>query len=97
MKTLENKTTELPNGEEKLTYFELAKSCVNVPPQQGFDVQEMNKRLRVIEKLEGEKVEMEDADFDTLKQCVNDMKWGVLHRDISDFVKYINGTDNADV
>ena len=89
MRQLENKETTIENGDKKLTYFDLAKTCVNVPPQAGFDVQEMNKRLRVIEKLEGEKAEFEDADFETLKQCVMEMKWGILSREVSDFVKYI--------
>lgn len=90
MKTIKNEETEITNEKkQKLTYFELAEGCINVPPQNGFDIQEMNKRLRVIEKLKGKETQMEDADFEKLKECVVNMKWGFLHKDIMKFINYI--------
>lgn len=39
----------------------------------------------------GEILEFEDADFECLKQCVNNMRWFIVHKEIIDFVDYIIG------
>lgn len=87
MKTLENKGVEFA---EDVDYFKLIESCVNVTPEKGFTVKEMKKRLRVLDALNGDKTaEIEDADFKVLKNCVEQMKWAIMHKEIVDFVDYI--------
>lgn len=92
MKTITNKLTSIPTGKAEPSfedYFSLAKICLNQPPQGGFDVAEMAKRLRVMDALVGDQASLEDADYETLKACVNVARWGVLHRDIKEFADYI--------
>jgi len=92
MKTVENRPTTLDkNKDEKMGYFDLFKIAVENKGQDGFTIQEMRKRLRVIEALEKntEKVELEDGDFETLKACFDAMKWGIISKDISEVDTYL--------
>ncbi len=100
MVTLKNKITEIKKNEkEKLSYFDLMKVCAEQAPKEGLKIQQINKRIRIINALEKEKegkVEMEDADFDELKSLVVNFTWGIVHKDIVNFYNYIqnlNGTD----
>jgi hypothetical protein len=66
------------------------KAVINNRPQDGFSVEEIRKRFRVIdtvEKLEegAEELQLEDQDFEVLKQCVNQFKWGVMANSILEF------------
>ena len=69
--------------------------CLNNPPQGGFDIATMRKRSRVLDEIETAKekkknsIEIEDADFETLKVCVAAMRWGMIHRDLLAFSEYI--------
>jgi len=87
MKTIKNKTTDLLNGEAKMTYADLAKACVNQPKQGGFSVIEMKERLNLLDKLEGEEFNLEDAESTLLKKLVSEMKWAMMHTDIVQFVE----------
>lgn len=94
MKTIENKATELPlndKEDKKATYFDLARICVNASPPQGLLIDDIEKRLRVLKALDGdrEQADLEDADFDTLKDCVEAMHWNMVSQDIADFVNYL--------
>ncbi len=91
MKTVENKRLEIP-GNVKST-SDLIKICIQNPPQNGYDVSEMRKRIRVtdvIEKAGNGTLEFEDADFECLRQCVKNMRWFVVHKEIIEFVDYIS-------
>ncbi len=100
MKTIENKTVNI-TGRNKLgvevvqhkDYFDLIKLCVNIPPKEGYDVVEMSKRLRILNRLkegaEGKDVDFEDADYECIKKCVKEMRWAIIHKDIIDFIEYI--------
>lgn len=99
MKTIENKTTSISNGDEVnkkfLTSGDLLKIIINTVPQGGLTVEEMKKRLRLIESLDKanettSSISLEDADFDLLKTQTIDYKWGALHKDIIDLVDSIN-------
>jgi hypothetical protein len=87
-----------------MTTYDLLKSAINNPEQGGFNVDEMMKRLRILEELEKhkekfsikegeftddklaleEKLELEDSDFDKLKELFGQVKWGVVSRFIID-------------
>lgn len=88
MKKLELKETEIKKSNtETLNYKELISAALNVVPQGGFSPEEIRKRLRVIDALDksNEVFELEDADVETLKRCVKEMKWGVMHKNIVEF------------
>ena len=106
MKTIQLKITkEKLNGQDVLfTTYDLLKTAINNPVQGGFDVDEMIKRLRLLEKLDAHKevfskeyssieedylsvnesLELEDADFDKLKELFKNSKWGVVSQTIVD-------------
>ncbi len=89
MKVFKNRQTEIKDGNEFLTFFDLAKACLNYGPQ-GFAISEIQKRLRVLNVLNGqEEAQVEDADFETLSTCVNQMQWGLMHPDILAFWEYL--------
>lgn len=93
MKKIENRTTEMDKGEgKKHTYADLLALCVNQTPPNGFTVEMMSKRLRVLDatRKAGEAIELEDADAQEAKEAVNAMRWGVLHADIGAFVEAVN-------
>ena len=54
----------------------------------------MSKIIKVINTIEdvkiGGKVELEDADFEVLKEKTNSTKWTMIHKDIVSFTDYIN-------
>ena len=99
MKSLKNKTTELPikQGEEKcVTYIDLAKTCLNTLPQGGLNITEMIARQDVynlLEKSNGEVKFNTKTEKETLKKCVSDMKWKTFHPDVIAFVKDVEKLD----
>lgn len=106
MKTIKlNISKENLNGQDVLfSSYDLLKTAINNPVQGGFDVDEMIKRLRLLEKLDAHKevfskehssieenylsvnenLELEDADFDKLKELFKNCKWGVVSQTIVD-------------
>lgn len=78
MKVLENKVTELRSENGLATYGDLVKVCMNQPVQGGLPVNEIRKRLRVLDVVEKPLVaeyQFEDADAKTLQSCVAAMRW----------------------
>ncbi len=90
MKKVENRKLKIPGDVEK--YSDLIKVCINRPSKDGCDISEMRKRIKVIDVIEkgGKSLEFEDADFECLKQCVKNMRWFVVHKEIIEFVDYIS-------
>jgi hypothetical protein len=106
MKTIQLKITkEKLNGQDVFfSTYDLLKTAINNPVQGGFDVDEMIKRLRLLNKLDAHKevfskeylpneegyllvnetFELEDADFDKLKELFKNCKWGVVSQTIVD-------------
>ena len=92
MKNFNNKTTEIKKDETSFTTFkDLATVCVNQIPQGGLDVMQMKNRLNVLNKLENAngKISLEDAEADTLKDCVKAMKWAIMHKDLVEFIETV--------
>jgi hypothetical protein len=93
MKTIANKETSIKKDENSnVKYSDLAIACLNQIPQGGLNATEMRSRIKCIDALEnaGEEIQLEDAEFETLKRCVNSMKWAILHKDVVDFIDEIN-------
>jgi len=92
------------------SYYELLKSVINNPVRDGFSVEEMQQRIRLMNKIkehhlmfdikEGEfndsmldrtaVLELEDADYDKLKQLVSAMRWGLVAESIIEFSEEFN-------
>lgn len=96
MKRIENKVTSVTDsskGETKqLTYVDLLKVIMNIPPAQGYTIEEMRSRLAIFSKLDekASAVELEDAEFKILKDCVLAFRWGTMNADIVAFVDYLS-------
>lgn len=63
--------------------------CLRTPTTGGFRLEEVRERMRAIEGVEpyrfDESFELDEAQNKTLKRCVCEMVWQVLHKDILDF------------
>lgn len=111
------KSVELKVGKEEIngkptffTTWDILKMSVNNPEQGGFNVEEMMKRLRLLEKLDEHKdtffikegeftddklelkttLELEDSDYEKLKNLFSQVKWGVVSKFIVDLNKELN-------
>ena len=95
-KTIENKTTAIRLNEDKnANYADLLVHLVNVPIKEGLTVSEMKRNLRVLDILEvgkdAETLEFTKEDFKFLQKLVTNSRWGVSHKDIIEFVEYVEG------
>lgn len=99
MRVFENKETTIEEpGKDgsltTLTYYDLVKSVTNKIPREGLVISEQKKRLDVQclihDKLKvGEKVEIEEHIYETIKSCTKGFPWYALHKDLCDFEDYI--------
>ena len=101
-KIIKNKKTKISIFDEKgnpvhnADYAALIKMCVNQPqinPQSGqsvgFSIDDIRSRLRIIDVVDNPKngtINIEDADFELLKQCVTSYRWAAVSQIILDFV-----------
>lgn len=99
MKSLENKTTEITKADEAgnksgMTYAELGLIALNNPPQGGWTTSEMRDRLKVVGKLEDNTeavtINLEDAEFNKLTECMKGVKWNFMHKDLVSFEDYLS-------
>jgi hypothetical protein len=94
MKTIPLKTVTLVEGNKTTeTYVELIKTCVRhvAPGGNGIDVEDMAKRLRIVDAVNGVKagaaeVKLEDADAALLCEAVGNMRWAIVSKALVDFV-----------
>lgn len=94
MKTLELKILS-DSDNFKLDYHSQLLACVRAPMgERGMDIEEMRKSIRVMDVLEksesGKWIDLEDADYEHLKQKVGAMRWTMAHRFIVQFVDDVN-------
>ena len=90
MRVFENKLTELGLEDEEITYAFLVKQCTDRIPREGLVTSEQKKRLDVQclihDNLEaGEKIEIEEHIYNTIKACVVNFPWAMIHQDLVDF------------
>jgi hypothetical protein len=75
-----------------VTYADLIKYCLDTPPQGGFSVSEMSKRIKILDILEnsesGANLSFGKDQGNTIMQCIDSSKWSRMHRDITEFVDY---------
>lgn len=65
-------------------------SALENPTEGGFSVTEMRNRLKVMDKVdalneESTVLELEDAEFETVKNAVKQVKWAILDKFIVEF------------
>ena len=91
MKKTQLKNTEIKTRDGLISYKNLIETCLNNPPKGGFDLKTMRDRSKVLEKLEkaNKELELEDAEYNTLKGCVEAMRWNSMHKDILQFCEDI--------
>ena len=93
---IENKQTSVLGREETLlNYSVLIESCCNYVNQAtGVSSSDQLKRLKILSKIDGIScggtIELEDAEFNDLLRLESGMAWGMVHRDIGEFTKYLN-------
>ena len=97
MKTVVNKATNIKMQDESgktefMDYKKLIQICINNPPKNGWTTDEMRKRIKIEDKLEnvevGGSVELEDAEFEKLLQCIM-IPWQFMHKDVIGFEDYL--------
>ena len=78
----------------RLDWAEVIRQIIRRPlnPQQGADIEEMRKGIRVLDALEAadQVLELEDADWEHLKQKTEAMQWAFVDRRIIAFVEDIS-------
>ena len=93
MKTIINKKTKIVMANESgeqvpMLYTDLIAICLNNPPQGGWKTDEMRKRIKIEDKLEGVKedgeIKLEDAEWEKVVEC-SKMPWQFKHKDIIAF------------
>ena len=76
-------------------YKLIIKNILSVPsnPQVGLTVEDIRKAVRVMDLVDmsKDKLELEDADYDYLKQRVENNKFGIAHKSIVTFIDDILG------
>jgi len=94
MKKIENKEIELEFEKgKKIGFADLATICLNQIPEGGIPPLEMAKRVKVLDKFNlvvlGAKINLEDAEFEILKQCSDTTRWRLIHKDIVAFSNHM--------
>lgn len=89
MKTIENK--KLEKATNISNYAELALLICEKPPLEGFTVASGRHAMKVCDIIESQKekesIELEDADFNFVKEQISKFKWGAYNAEVDDFVK----------
>ena len=81
-----NKAYELTG--KKFTNAYLLKMCINMVPDSGITESEVKKRLEAIELIDeckNDELILEEHQFELIKSCVIQFKWGVIEKQINDF------------
>lgn len=89
MKQIENKKTSLKKSDGTFhDYKGLIEVVITHPPKEGFEMEIMLKKKRVIDCLSkgGETIDFEDSDYEFLRNSVKSFKWAIDHNDIIDFL-----------
>jgi hypothetical protein len=84
MKSLENKVTDIKDGDKYKKYSDLIKLICNMPVAGGFSITDIAMRTKIVDACDSatDKIELEDLRVDYLKAISATSKWGVLHKDL---------------
>jgi hypothetical protein len=100
MKKFENKQTTITIGiagtqdTKEMTYADLAKMTLDIPPANGWDKSEMKIRIKTENKLDNLKVddviELEDAEMEKVLELSN-QPWQFKHKDLLAYMDDLEG------
>ena len=89
MKTIPNTIVPIRKSETEpeSRFSDLAKFALNQTPQGGFDLATIRARLKVVDKCDSaqETIELEDAEFETLRVAVQAARWPWGHASLVQF------------
>jgi len=95
MKTITNKIIKIGKG--IVEYSNLIKDAIEIPQNgKSFTLDEVRKRIKILDKLEEGKgknnweFSFSKEEHEIIKNSVNNMKWGIAHKAIVEFVDCIN-------
>ena len=97
MKHIELKTIEGMHDEKplKIAYLDQLKAVMSVPQDgRSADLSEVRRSIRVLDALEscdGKVLNLEDADFEFLKQRVFAARWPIISPLVIQFVEDVTG------
>ena len=93
MKTIELKTL---GPERAISYRDVLTEVIRRPlnPRDGVNISEMRQSLRVLDALEASNgtLELEDADYQHLKDKLEAMQWNVVDRRILQLVEDVTSS-----
>jgi hypothetical protein len=82
-----------------LVYADAIRQVIRQPldPQRGVSIEEMRRGIRILDKLDaaGATLDLEDADWEHLKQKVEGMSWGMVDRHLLEFIDIVLGAADA--
>ena len=84
------------NGETFKARIQLGQAA-GFSPQKAIPIDKMRRRIRILDAIESAPPDaphmlLEDADWEVLKEAVNDFPWAVAHKDL---MHIIDGVLNA--
>lgn len=96
MKTIEDKQTGIKEslikfkGSEETTvkYSDLIALAIDIVPQGGFTVTDVEKRIRIkhqLKEVKDGKMQFEDSDFEALKGIIKNSRWVYYDEELNDF------------
>lgn len=94
MKKIELKNIEKKEGSFAQSWKDFAVISVkNVNPNESLNLEEMGKRLKVLDKIQaaphGAKIQLEDAEFQTLNECASKVGWQIVDQDLFEFLSAV--------
>jgi len=82
---------------ETLVYGDFIRTIIRQPMnrEKGVDIDEMRKGIRILDKLDASNgvLELEDADYDHLKAKLETMTWGMVDRNLLEFIDAVLNAD----
>jgi hypothetical protein len=82
---------------EPLVYGDFIRTIVRQPmnKEKGVDIDEMRKGIRILDKLDASNgvLELEDADYNHLKAKLETMTWGMVDRNLLEFIDTVLNAD----
>ena len=73
-----------------MDYRDLIITALDNPPQAGFKRHDIARRNKIEDQLKGDVMELDNEDFQFVKQLCNDMSWSVRHKDLQTFLNYLD-------
>lgn len=95
MKYIPLRTVEASESGTAISYGDAIRTVIRQPldQQRGVNIEEMRRGIHILDKLDASKdvLELEDADYEHLKQKIEAMAWGMVDRNILDFIDTVLG------